>query len=93
MEFRGHDHVIETVVFAPVAAYPAIRELAGLPVKTILILSLFMIFILFSRVLIDQSDLVHLSPQVHETSQLNSGTSRVDKCYEVYLVTTIGCAP
>ncbi|KDQ61138.1 hypothetical protein JAAARDRAFT_32141 [Jaapia argillacea MUCL 33604] len=31
MELRGHDNVIEVVVFAPVAAYPAIRELAGLP--------------------------------------------------------------
>ncbi|KAI0075257.1 miller-Dieker lissencephaly protein [Panus rudis PR-1116 ss-1] len=31
MEFRGHDHTLEVVVFAPVSAYPAIRELAGLP--------------------------------------------------------------
>ncbi|SCZ96877.1 BZ3500_MvSof-1268-A1-R1_Chr4-1g06810 [Microbotryum saponariae] len=29
-ELRGHDHVIEVAVFAPIAAYPAIRELAGL---------------------------------------------------------------
>lgn len=34
MEFRGHDHIIEIAVFAPVVAYPAIRELAGLPVRT-----------------------------------------------------------
>jgi len=33
MEFRGHDHIIEIAVFAPVVAYPAIRELAGLPVR------------------------------------------------------------
>ena len=33
MEFRGHDHIIEIAVFAPVVAYPAVRELAGLPVR------------------------------------------------------------
>lgn len=33
MEFRGHDHIIEIAVFAPAAAYLAIRELAGLPVR------------------------------------------------------------
>ena len=33
MEFRGHDHVIEVVAFAPIAAYTAIRELGGLPVS------------------------------------------------------------
>ncbi|KAA1469359.1 miller-Dieker lissencephaly protein [Dentipellis sp. KUC8613] len=31
MELRGHDHVVEVVVFAPIAAYKAIRVLAGLP--------------------------------------------------------------
>ncbi|KAI0703560.1 miller-Dieker lissencephaly protein [Cytidiella melzeri] len=30
IEFRGHDNAVEVVVFAPVYAYPAIRELAGL---------------------------------------------------------------
>lgn len=30
MELRGHEHVVECAVFAPVNAYPAIRELAGL---------------------------------------------------------------
>ncbi|KAM0753877.1 dynein regulator [Meredithblackwellia eburnea MCA 4105] len=29
-ELRGHDHTVEAAVFAPVAAYPAIRELAGI---------------------------------------------------------------
>ncbi|CEQ39856.1 SPOSA6832_01413, partial [Sporobolomyces salmonicolor] len=29
-ELRGHEHVVEVAVFAPVASYPAIRELAGL---------------------------------------------------------------
>ncbi|GAA6047603.1 hypothetical protein JCM3770_001585 [Rhodotorula araucariae] len=29
-ELRGHEHVVEAAVFAPVAAYPAIRELAGI---------------------------------------------------------------
>lgn len=33
MEFRGHDNAVEVVVFAPVYAYPAIRELAGLTVR------------------------------------------------------------
>ena len=33
MEFRGHDLVIEIAVFAPAVAYPAIRELASLPVR------------------------------------------------------------
>lgn len=32
-ELRGHDNELETVCFAPVAAYAAIRELAGLPVR------------------------------------------------------------
>ncbi|KIM79589.1 hypothetical protein PILCRDRAFT_73886 [Piloderma croceum F 1598] len=31
MELRGHEHVVEVVTFAPIAAYSAIRELAGLP--------------------------------------------------------------
>ena len=31
-ELRGHEHVVECAVFAPVAAYPAVRELAGLAV-------------------------------------------------------------
>ena len=30
MELRGHDHVVETIAFAPVSAYPALRELGGL---------------------------------------------------------------
>jgi len=30
MEFRGHDNVIEIVVFAPVVSHPAIREMAGI---------------------------------------------------------------
>jgi hypothetical protein len=32
MELRGHDHVVEVITWAPVSAYTAIRELAGLPV-------------------------------------------------------------
>lgn len=39
MEFRGHDHIIEIAVFAPVVAYPAIRELAGLPVSVRLLMT------------------------------------------------------
>ena len=33
MELRGHEHVVECAVFAPVIAYPAIRELAGIQVR------------------------------------------------------------
>ena len=33
VELRGHEHTIEVVVFAPIAAYAAIRELAGIPVR------------------------------------------------------------
>jgi len=33
MEFRGHEHVVECAVFAPIIAYPAIRELAGVGVS------------------------------------------------------------
>ncbi|KAH9928209.1 miller-Dieker lissencephaly protein [Fomitopsis serialis] len=33
LEFRGHEHVVEVVAFAPIAAYTAIRELGGLPDK------------------------------------------------------------
>jgi platelet-activating factor acetylhydrolase IB subunit alpha len=33
MELRGHEHVAEVITFAPIAAYPAIRELAGIPVR------------------------------------------------------------
>lgn len=32
MEFRGHDHQVEVVCFAPISSYDAIRELAGIPV-------------------------------------------------------------
>ncbi|EGN95623.1 hypothetical protein SERLA73DRAFT_186732 [Serpula lacrymans var. lacrymans S7.3] len=31
MELRGHEHVLEVIAFAPVSAYTAIRELAGIP--------------------------------------------------------------
>ncbi|KAJ7074078.1 WD40-repeat-containing domain protein [Mycena amicta] len=31
MEFRGHENAVEVVAFAPLAAYAAIRELAGIP--------------------------------------------------------------
>ncbi|PSR83028.1 hypothetical protein PHLCEN_2v5832 [Hermanssonia centrifuga] len=31
MEFRGHDNAVEVVSFAPISAYGAIRELAGIP--------------------------------------------------------------
>jgi platelet-activating factor acetylhydrolase IB subunit alpha len=30
-ELRGHEHVVECAVFAPVSAYAAIRELGGMP--------------------------------------------------------------
>ena len=29
MEFRGHDHVVECAIFAPIVAYPFIREMIG----------------------------------------------------------------
>lgn len=32
-EFRGHENVVEVAVFAPVASYAAIRELAGIAVR------------------------------------------------------------
>ncbi|GAA5881529.1 hypothetical protein JCM3774_002013 [Rhodotorula dairenensis] len=31
-ELRGHEHVVEVAVFAPIASYPAIRELAGITI-------------------------------------------------------------
>ena len=34
MELRGHEHVVECAVFAPIVAYAAIRELAALGVST-----------------------------------------------------------
>lgn len=34
MELRGHDHVVEVAIFAPIAAYAAIRELGGLSVRS-----------------------------------------------------------
>jgi hypothetical protein len=33
MELRGHEHVVECAVFAPVSAYSSIKELAGLTVS------------------------------------------------------------
>lgn len=38
MELRGHEHTIEVAVFAPIAAYAAIRELGGIPVSAFLII-------------------------------------------------------
>ncbi|CAJ0918669.1 19262_t:CDS:2 [Entrophospora sp. SA101] len=29
MDFRGHDHVVECAIFAPIASYPLVRELIG----------------------------------------------------------------
>lgn len=34
LELRGHEHVVEVVVFAPVAAYPALRDLADIKAKS-----------------------------------------------------------
>lgn len=34
VELRGHDHVVEIIVFAPIAAYPALREIGGIPPST-----------------------------------------------------------
>lgn len=33
VELRGHEHVVETAVFAPVASYPALFELSGIKVR------------------------------------------------------------
>lgn len=33
MDFLGHENVVEVAIFAPIAAYPHIRELAGLSVR------------------------------------------------------------
>lgn len=30
VELRGHDHVVEQIAFAPVSAYPALREISGI---------------------------------------------------------------
>ena len=38
MELRGHENAVEVVAFAPLAAYAAIRELAGIPVRILLLL-------------------------------------------------------
>lgn len=35
MEMRGHEHVVEVAIFAPLGAYGAIRELAGVKVRNI----------------------------------------------------------
>ena len=32
-ELRGHENAVEAVAFAPISAYPAIRELAGIAVS------------------------------------------------------------
>jgi platelet-activating factor acetylhydrolase IB subunit alpha len=29
MEFRGHEHVIECAIFAPINSYPYLQELIG----------------------------------------------------------------
>lgn len=29
MEFRGHEHVLECAIFAPIVSYPYIQELIG----------------------------------------------------------------
>lgn len=34
MEFRGHDHVVECAIFAPINSYPYIQELIGDENKT-----------------------------------------------------------
>ena len=38
MELRDHDHVVEVIVFAPIAAYATIRELAKIPVWSVSLL-------------------------------------------------------
>ena len=66
MEFRGHENDVEVVVFAPIAAYGPIRELAGIPVCSALL-----VYVLAAdhslRIQISQSGRAHISQVVAET--------------------------
>jgi hypothetical protein len=77
MELRGHEHVVEVITWAPVAAYAAIRELGGLPVGSL------MWHVRQSnfppRTLIAQSGLDYFLQVADEIGQLSSGMDKVVK--------------
>lgn len=81
MELRGHDHTVEVVVFAPVAAYAAIRELAGIPVcSSVVCLQSRRLTSRSLRAQNGQIDLPHTSQQAPETELSSFGIRKQDKC-------------
>lgn len=77
MELRGHEHTIEVVVFAPVAAYAAIRELAGIPVCFGYVIPLVLTsHFKYFRAPSGQIGLQHMPQQAPEIEQSNCGTLR-----------------
>jgi hypothetical protein len=87
MEFRGHENDVEVVVFAPIAAYSPIRELAGIPVSDTPVLSpKGSIIQCRCRTRISPSGRVHMLLVEAETSQLRYGTPRQDNCFEHWYV-------
>jgi hypothetical protein len=74
MELRGHENVVEVVVFAPVVAYAAIQELASIEVSLMLQVSRLNFLILGGgRVRIKTRRLGNTSRQALETKQSGFG--------------------
>lgn len=79
MDFRGHDNVVEVVVFAPIAAYPAIRELAGIPVSysSLAVAAQWIKYACFARTSIPRSARAHILRAEVEINLSRSGTHKV----------------
>lgn len=80
VELRGHEHTIEVVAFAPVAAYTAIRELAGIPVRFVVGYRRRRIDTLRRRARSGRSVQAHMWRRGPATSIFAYGTPRADRC-------------
>jgi hypothetical protein len=75
MEMRGHENDVEVVVFAPIAAYAPIRELAGIPVGAHR--SLLHTSNTLPRKLIAVNDMAYMWPAAQETRPSSYGIHKV----------------
>jgi hypothetical protein len=90
MELRGHENAVEVVIFAPLAAYAAIRELAGIPVSIFWFHASYLITLtLERRILTVPNDMACMLLPGPETRPSNFGTHKADKCYEIWQVARI----
>ena len=79
-ELRGHENAVEAVAFAPISAYPAIRELAGIAVSAphLHVMDTDTFFLLRR---IDRNSLDYSSRLVREIKSSRSGMRQPDNLF------------